>query len=105
MSKLQPGKGGHFHLNADTLEFFTNVFTLLNDELGEDLNERLDNDEETEIFKELKAKGSWEFQKDKFGQKLYREFPWQDGAYRITVVLNNRGELKLDVREWFDPEA
>lgn len=113
MGSLAPGKGGFFHLNGDTLGFFTMAMSELYDVLAQegtrDVNEALDNGDAVDLFKQAKAElvedesGTWSFEKDKFGQKVYKVLPWDTGAYRVTLVLTKDDELKLDVRQWYDP--
>jgi len=119
MATLKPGKGGFFHLNGDTLGFFTlsmsDLFDALTDEGTKDLNELLDGGDADELFRKVKAElvddeemdpaKRWSFEKDKFGRKVFKAMDWEDGTYRITLVLNGAGELKLDVRQWYTPEA
>lgn len=105
-TKLLPGKGGHFHLNGDTLLFFIDVLGELDDFLGGQLlNEELDAGKAKELFENLKGAEGWSYEKDKFGAKVYREMAWQEGTYRVTCVLNSKDELKLDIRNWYAPEA
>ena len=105
-SSLLPGKGGHFHLNAETLEFFKTAMAevaSINEE--DDLDELIDNGDAKDAWTRLKAVDGWEYAKDKFGEKLFKGMAWEEGEYRVTVVLNSHGALKLDVRVWFDPNA
>lgn len=109
-TKLLPGKGGHFHLNGDVLKFFHDVMTDIGEHIGDEtLNDALDDGKARELFMNLKGAHGWTYANDKFGEKCYREMDWQTGTYRITVVLmggrDGDEQLKLDVRNWYDPEA
>jgi hypothetical protein len=117
-SKLRPGKGAHLHLSGDTLGFFTlalsEVYDVLCKEGTRDLNEALDEMGAEALFKELKESvmdteaetpQHWHYVSDNFGKKLYTSMVWKSGEYRLTVVLTDNGDLKLDVREWYNPEA
>jgi hypothetical protein len=53
---------------------------------------------------------NWVQVTDDFGQKVYARYPWQDGEYRVTVVLPkakagdtnaSNGALSLDIRFWY----
>lgn len=127
-TKLLPGKGAHLHLNGDTLRFVVNVMDELqakldsagidlldeSDEADDDFdafNKMLDEVGADDVFEYLKthldsdaSDNDWQYESDKFGDKLFVMIPWKDGAYRITVV-NSRGGLKLDIREWYDPNS
>jgi hypothetical protein len=107
-SKLAPGKGMHAHLNGDTLAFFIGAFDTLNEAIvehcdGNGLNDVLDSDAGAgELFAHLRNELDWQYTKDSFGQKLYTETDFDNGTYRVTLVLNKNDELKLDVRNWYE---
>lgn len=112
-SKLQPGKGCHLDLTEETLDFLQSCFMDLWNAAGtgdaEDnptLDTLIDSGEGMQYLKDINNSAThWKKSKDNFGTKLYKALPWNDGEIRVTVVLNARGELKLDVRFWYDPET
>lgn len=104
---LRPGKGLHsiltqgvLDLLESSLEMISNVYT----------DERHDA-EPGEILAELLAtttdgdEVAWQEEKDNFGHKVFRMLPYKKGAIRVTVVLTKQNELRLDIREWYDPAA
>ncbi|SRR6266496_2724339 len=102
---LVPGKGFHGDLTFDSIEFLHQTITDVWNAYGEDGDSLQNEDNEGEILKAVQATSSgWTREKDNFGTKIWKEIEWQKGSYRVTVVLTKRG-LKLDVRNWFDPEA
>ena len=114
MTVLRPGKGAHLDLTEETLDFFHNVFTDLwnaaGDGTAEDnptLDTLIDSGEGMQYLKDVSAPAThWVKSKDNFGTKLHKALPWGDGGeIRVTVVLNTRGELKIDMRYWFDPDS
>jgi hypothetical protein len=114
-----PGKGAFLHLNGDVLGFVTSavgaIYDVLTQEGTRDLNELLDNDQAENLFKQLKTELvdddeqaeelRWSFTKDSFGKKIHKGIEWQGSEYRVTVILTSSDELKLDVRQWYDPNS
>lgn len=99
---LKPGKGAHLDLTEEVIVWISQV--IQEAELkyqSEDGDALQDNGKGLELLKEFERLG-WEREDDKFGKKAYRQLPWQEGAIRITVVLGKQGNLKLDVRYWYD---
>jgi hypothetical protein len=72
----------------------------------EGLDALIDSGNGMQYLKDINASAThWRKSKDNFGTKLYKSLAWGEGGeIRVTVVLNNRGELKLDVRYWYDPD-
>jgi pyridoxine 5'-phosphate synthase PdxJ len=62
-----------------------------------------------EVVEELRSRLStddgWEFEQDKYGVKMVNVLELDDGELRVAVVVNKSGELRLDIRSWFDPEV
>lgn len=106
MTELRPGKGAHFTVTEEVLNFVADtVDDIRNVYVDNDGAELVDSGEAFKVFNLVKSSDDWTEAKDKFGKKLYREIDWQGGAYRVTLVLNSHGELKLDIRYWYDSEA
>lgn len=105
-SNLKPGKGFHGTITEEVLEFLADALGDIRDAYVENGGpELVDGGEAFKVHNLIKSYSSdWHETKDKFGKKLYREIPWQGGAHRVTVVLNSSGELKIDVRHWYNPE-
>jgi hypothetical protein len=112
---LRPGKGCHLDLTQETLEFINEAVTDLWNAAGvgtkeepefPSLDELIDSDNGIQYLKDVPYSAThWKKSKDNFGTKLYKALDWNDGEIRVTVVLNARGELKLDIRFWYDPES
>lgn len=114
-SNLRPGKGAHLDLTHEVLDFLQGCFTDMWNAAGvgteEDpefpsIDELIDEGKGMEYLKDLSESAThWQKAKDKFGTKLYKALPWQDGEIRVTAVLNSQGALKVDVRFWYDPDS
>lgn len=101
MSEFRPGKGIHMTLDFDTLEFIRLA-------VEEIWNAAPDDEDPTKtILEDLRGSATgWTLTKDNFGTKLYKVNEIDDAnQLRITVVVNKAGEVKLDIRTWFDPSA
>jgi hypothetical protein len=116
MADLRPNpKGAHLDLTQETLEFFFNAFTDLWNAAGEgtdtengepSIDELIDDGKGMQFLKDVNSSAThWKKAQDNFGTKLYKALPWQDGEMRVTAVHNKRGELKVDVRFWYDPDS
>lgn len=98
---MAPGKGAHMVLNQGVLDFIEASL----EELSEFYTDG-GHDEAPEVIQEqlLAIEGSeWIEEKDNFGRKVYRTMPYKKGELRVTVVLTKQNELRLDIREWYDP--
>lgn len=100
MSEFKPGKGIHASLDQESLEFFQ----LTIEEIWNAFDE--DSESEQSLLDDIAGSASgWKSTKDKFGKKLYKAHRIDDdNEIRITVVLKDNGEYKIDVRNWFRPE-
>lgn len=102
---LAPGKGAHIVLNEAHLQFLN---VAINDVMDQYSDEVHDADPKA-VINALLEKGvptlAWLEEKDKFGHKAYTSIPYKKGALRVTVVLTSQDELRLDIREWYDPNA
>jgi hypothetical protein len=104
-----PGKGAHLVLNEQILAF---VQDTLAEVRGFYSDEAHDVDPQAVLngllsLNETTDRGdtfSWEEEKDNFGHKVLARMPYKKGELRLTVVLTKRGELKLDIREWFESD-
>lgn len=111
-SDLRPGKGAHLDLTEETLDFLAQCFTDMREAavIGEAVNETpldelIDSGKAIEYLKDINSSAThWRKASDKFGVKLYKALPWNDGEIRVTVVVNPKGSLKVDVRFWYDPD-
>ena len=107
----RPGKGGlHADLTGETLNWFHQTLEAVWNAAGdeEQLNELIDSKKPTQFLRNVNGSDSgWTAEKDNFGVKLYKELLWATDArgvehkYRITLVVNNKGELKIDFRDWY----
>jgi hypothetical protein len=106
MSELKPGKGFHGTVTSEVLNFLADAINDVREAYVDGGGTELV--DEGEAFKVLNLvtgfSSGWTSTKDKFGKKLYREIDWQGGSYRVTVVLNSHGELKIDIRQWYNPD-
>ena len=110
--QLRPGKGAHLPLNHEMLEFLMETITDLWNAAGDGETEDFptidtlqDNEQGMEYLQDLSNSATrWKKSKDNFGTKLHKALPWRSGEIRITVVLKDE-KLKLDIREWYDPDA
>jgi hypothetical protein len=109
---LLPGKGFHGDLTSETLNFFQQCFEDIWNTIGDDpesLDAAIDEREQKPLMDFLRelhgSAAGWKQAKDKFGIKLYKAMPYGEGENRVTVVINSRNELKIDIRHWFDPSA
>lgn len=102
---LRPGKGLHSILNQSVLDFIESCL----DDISQVYNDDLHDEVPGEIIKRLVAgeglSQPWTLEKDKFGTKAFRSQPYKSGEHRVTVVLTGQQELRLDIREWFEPEV
>jgi hypothetical protein len=103
MAKLFPGKGAHLVLNEEILSYIQRAL--------EDINDMYDDAQHDEspslvidglLDEEATHQCDWTEENDSFGRKAYASKQYKEGELRITVVLTKRGELKLDIREWFE---
>jgi hypothetical protein len=98
---LRPGKGLHSILNQ-------NVLDLLKEALGtieEYYSDEMHDSAPESVILGLSSRAEWQEEKDNFGHKVFRMLPYKKGALRVTVVLTKQNELRLDIREWYDPAA
>jgi len=100
---MLPGKGAHLELNDRYLNWLQKVLEDIDicysDEDADDkaFDPILDSLLESEM-------NQWTEEKDNFGRKVYVAIPYKEGELRVTVVHTKRGEIKLDIREWFEPK-
>jgi hypothetical protein len=106
---MAPGKGVHFVLTEKYLGWLRDalhdVDVVYSDEAHDQQAEIVVNtmtDPESDEISEFEL--TWERVKDNFGTKSFVSIPYKDGELRVTVVLSKQGELKLDIREWYDPK-
>jgi len=96
-------KGAHLVLNEEILEFLRGSLNDVDQAYSDAQN---DQDPEYTIA-ELESWEGWTKEKDNFGTKVYaaRVYPvngHEAGELRVTVVLNKKGALNLDIRVWGD---
>jgi hypothetical protein len=97
---LYPGKGSHLVLNEEYLGWMRSAL----DEVTEAYSDDLHDSAPDEVIKVLNRDYEWESVNDKFGKKVYKKIDYKSGELRVTVVLTSKNELKLDIREWYEPE-
>lgn len=98
---LRPGKGLHAVLNQATLDLLEAAL----EEISLVYNDELHDAEPAAMLDVLKNVEGWDEEKDNFGRKVFKMMPYKKGALRVTVVLTKQDELRLDLREWYDPAA
>jgi len=96
---LAPGKGAHLVLNEEILEFLMEALRIVN----HDYTDALHDSEPGVVIDNLVAEEGWSEEKDNFGRKAFTHMKYKEGELRVTVVHTKRDELKLDLREWFQP--
>jgi hypothetical protein len=99
-----PGKGIHLVLNEEYRNFVARALEDIDQCYSDDMH---DEDPQQVIMAltsgdEDLALGKWGYEKDNFGVKAIARTPYKNGELRVTVVLTNKGELKLDIREWYE---
>lgn len=115
-STLRPGKGAHLVLTPDLLAWMNDILEHVQEcyPTAEELDAQdgvMTRKECKDILRQVKNNmNGWEAVTDNFGHKVFASYPWQEGEYRITVILgkpkngetdDSNAELKLDVRYWF----
>jgi hypothetical protein len=106
-SMLLPGKSGaHLVLNQAVLDFVEACLEELSLVYTDDKHDS----NPAEVLDALEATSHpegviWEREKDNFGTKVLSRMPYKKGELRITLVLTKQNELRLDIREWYDPNA
>lgn len=102
----KPGKGGHFDLNAKSIDFFKEAIEDVWNAWDDDTDKLIEEGNAVKFLQHVEATASgWRREKDKFGVKVYKDIMVDDDLkYRVTVVCNGRGELKLDVRVWYSED-
>ena len=103
---LAPGKGAHLVLNEMYQEFLARAL----EDIGNAYSDQAhDTDPKavitllTETLEGDNRNFDWTLETDNFGIKAYASTPYKEGELRVTVVHTSRGELKLDIREWWNP--
>jgi len=103
-----PGKGVHIALNEQYRSFLADA---LND-IGQCYDDDVHDADPKAVINALMTDDeditlglSWIEEKDNFGHKVYAMTPYKKGKLRVTVVLTKQNELRLDIREWFEPES
>lgn len=87
----------------EVLDVFQTPFEVDGEEVWSD--DLIDQKKTAPIFNRLANVEGWEKTKDSFGDKVFKCIPWMTGQYQVTLVRMKNGNLKLDVRNWFDPNA
>jgi len=105
MAKLYPGKGAHLVLNEEILDFVRGTLEDINGVYSDEQHDEspalvIDGLLDGEIMHE----NTWTEENDNFGRKAYASKHYKEGELRITVVFTKRGELKLDIREWYQAD-
>jgi len=98
-----PGKGVHLVLNQAVLDF-------INSSLDEIELVYTDGDHDSNPGMTIDAllesdMATWTEVNDNFGRKVYRSMAYKTGELRLTVILTQQDELRMDIREWYDPNA
>jgi len=93
-----PAKGAHLELNEKYLAWMQGRLIEIEAEYSD---ENADDDKDAVLDAMLEYEG-WAEEKDNFGRKVFAATPYKEGELRITVVHTKRGEIRLDIREWFE---
>jgi len=103
---MLPGKGVHLVMNNKILtwvnaclEDVANCYddTLHDSDPGQVLDNLLGLVQEEYL--------PWVEEKDNFGRKAIRKMLYKKGELRVTVILTKQNELRLDIREWYEPQS
>jgi hypothetical protein len=102
---LKPGKGAFIPVNEEMLDWlhatFEEIWSAAGDE-GE-LNNLIDEGKGAQFLRHVAGSAAgWRGEEDEFGSKIYKQMPWGEGAYRVTVILDKSKKLKIDVRQWYE---
>jgi len=96
-SGLKPGKGVHIDLTQRNLNFLRSTLQ----HVAEIYSDELHDQKPKEILDYCKAAG-FEFEEDNFGKKVFKRIEASKGDLRLTIILTKKGELKLDIRTWYE---
>jgi len=105
MPELKPGKGLHIDLTQRNMMFVQACLQTIRDI---EYTDEVHDEKPKVIIDRLKSQGNWEYDKDDFGEKVYRTLETSKGELRFTVILTKprkaggKPELKLDVRTWYE---
>jgi hypothetical protein len=107
MTTLRPGKGAHLTVTGEVLDFLADTLEDLRTAwIDGGAAQFVEAGDGFKVFALVTERSDgWTAGKDNFGRKLWRSYDWQGGEYRVTLVLNQHGEFKVDVRHWFDPDG
>jgi hypothetical protein len=102
---MLPGKGVHLVLNEDVLGWVRDTLS----EVATAYDDEVHDADPKVVVQQLCAPmanggAGWESEKDSFGVKAIAKRPYKKGELRVTVVLTKQNELKLDIREWYEPQ-
>jgi hypothetical protein len=97
---LFPGKGTHLVLNQEVGNFISLCMEQIAEVYSDDLH---DNDPKAVLNYLFAHEDAWTEQEDNFGHKAYKSMPYKKGELRVTVVLTKQNELRIDIREWYEP--
>lgn len=104
-NELRPGKGVQFPLTDETADWLSDVMYAVYEAFGTHTAYIREYEAEQELRSRL-SEGDWTYSKDSYGHKMTIAYEFDDGSeLRVAVVVNVKGELRLDIRTWFDPEV
>lgn len=93
-----PGKGLRVPLTMDLVEFVQ----VSMQELQEVMTGFMDKPDIDTLVAELVERG-WEYETDKYGHCLWTDFATSpENVLRIKIVIDQRGNAKIDFRDWWD---
>jgi len=109
---LKPGKGVHLVVNEDIIAFLGRSFDQLGDAYDSGGGDAQYDEHPVALFNYMKShlldeanfglqEDPWQYEEDSFGKKVYIDRDYPDGALRVTLILNKKNELRLDVRTWY----
>lgn len=115
---LKPGKGVHLVLNTEIIDFLFDRIERIQHSYEAFGGDDAHDENPKVLFRNMKnglvETAFAEVDSDKFGEKVYFERPYPDGALRVTLILQgapsvdrngkttSKGSLKLDIRVWYN---
>jgi len=94
-----PAKGAHLELNDRYLAWLQERLVEIDESYSD---EDCEDKAFGPILDALLEYEGWTEEKDNFGRKVFASIGYKAGELRITVVHTKRGEIKLDIREWYE---
>lgn len=98
----RPGKGAHLILTEEVSDWMSDIMYKVYEVTGSSSTNITSPEELRDAFPEE----DWRYEKDAYGHKMITAMELDEGQeLRVAVILTPKGELRLDIRTWFDPET